>query len=401
MERLLLVDDDKVILNTLEMELKKSEQIFKTDICYSVDEAIKLIKGNDYSLVITDLKMPKKDGIELLNYFDKTGFKGYSMIMSAFSMEDSLKEAKSLGIIDAIKKPFNMDWFANKIVGFFKTKSDSERIFGKIDTALRDICRKICDTPLSKFESVDILSFFQVVNMDKRSSTFNLSNNGKSGVVHFLNGNIFYVKYENFIGEEALLKMVRMEVFDVLVGELSEKIDRNINRPFMELMRDIVKKRGENLNKKIKKEKIVIVKEKKEIRQERVPRHNRSGLFLNKERSDKLIGILREDLGDCLLSTEIWKISSKEFISGYNSSSNSFVLFIDISSSLNKILDKSHYPLLGDSYSLQLTKGKMVIIVNLGKYQLGMLLEKASTNLGLINNVIIPKLIDSFEEVMT
>jgi len=96
---------------------------------------------------------------------------------------------------------------------------------------------------------------------------------------------------------------------------------------------------------------------------------------------------------------EIWEISNKKSISVYNSKPVFFELFDQISSDINKALYKSSYPLLGNSYSLHLNEGKMIVIVNLAKYRLGMLIKKTNTNVGLINNIIIPKLIGLFEEI--
>jgi len=242
MEKLLLIDDDTVFVNILETELKKTEQTFQMDTCLSVNEAIRYLKKDEYGLVITDLKMPQKDGIELLNYLDKISYKGYTMMMSAYRMEDSLQKAKDFGIIDVIKKPFELDWFEDKIVEFFKSKNDSVEIFGDIDIALRNICRKICHSTSAKFEDVELLSLLQVINMDKRSASLNFTNGKNSGVIIFLNGNIVYVEYGDLIGETALLELMQIISFDILVKNFDKKMDRNIDKPFIELMRELVKK---------------------------------------------------------------------------------------------------------------------------------------------------------------
>ncbi|MEN8155177.1 MAG: response regulator, partial [Acidobacteriota bacterium] len=116
MNRLLLVDDEKVFLESLKAGLKKFEDSFQTDICFSVNDAIKKLDKNKYELVITDLRMPKKDGIDLLLHLNKVNFTGSSKIMSAHNTEDSIKKIKELGFVDVIAKPFDLDWFENMIV---------------------------------------------------------------------------------------------------------------------------------------------------------------------------------------------------------------------------------------------------------------------------------------------
>ena len=64
MYNILVVDDDKEIVKAIEIYLeRKNYQIYKA---YDGNEAIKQIKENDIHLIILDIMMPKKDGIETL-----------------------------------------------------------------------------------------------------------------------------------------------------------------------------------------------------------------------------------------------------------------------------------------------------------------------------------------------
>ena len=65
-KRLLLVDDEQFLLESLKDGLVDYNNIFETKICFSVDEAIKLTNLYRYDLVITDIRMPGKSGIDLV-----------------------------------------------------------------------------------------------------------------------------------------------------------------------------------------------------------------------------------------------------------------------------------------------------------------------------------------------
>lgn len=248
MNRLLLVDDEKVFLESLKAGLKKFEDSFQTDICFSVNDAIKKLDKNKYELVITDLRMPKKDGIDLLLHLNKVNFTGSSKIMSAHNTEDSIKKIKELGFVDVIAKPFDLDWFENMIVEFFKEKELLEQNFGSVDTVIRDICRKSWEDSSLSFESVDLLSILQVANIDKRSATFKVKVNGKSGIIDFLEGDIVNAEYDDLKGDEAILKLIRMENTNIVVNKPRKNIERVINAPFMDFMSDIVKRNSSNTN---------------------------------------------------------------------------------------------------------------------------------------------------------
>ena len=116
----LLVDDEKPFLKALELSMAHLSDIFETDICFSVPEAIKRIKKNDYDLIVTDLRMPKKSGIDLLLYLKINDFSGEIMVMTANTNEENLKKLNTFGIVDVISKPFDLNWFKAMLIDFFK-----------------------------------------------------------------------------------------------------------------------------------------------------------------------------------------------------------------------------------------------------------------------------------------
>ena len=68
MSKILIVEDEDAIRRVLKKVL--SEENPKSIIEEAVDgvDAVAKIKANEYNLVICDIKMPKKDGIEVLNF---------------------------------------------------------------------------------------------------------------------------------------------------------------------------------------------------------------------------------------------------------------------------------------------------------------------------------------------
>jgi YesN/AraC family two-component response regulator len=87
-------------------------------------DALNKMKGNKIDAVITDIKMPKMDGIILTKEIS-TQYPGVPvMVMTAFDEEYSAGTAISLGAREFIKKPFSPDEFAlrlNKMIGDSET----------------------------------------------------------------------------------------------------------------------------------------------------------------------------------------------------------------------------------------------------------------------------------------
>jgi CheY-like chemotaxis protein len=63
-EKILVVDDEKTVCDSIKKILTRRG--YEVENSLDADEAIKKIKETSYDLVITDLMMPKTNGIELL-----------------------------------------------------------------------------------------------------------------------------------------------------------------------------------------------------------------------------------------------------------------------------------------------------------------------------------------------
>ena len=104
MYNILVVDDDKEIVGAIEIYLKKEGyKIFKA---YNGKEALKIIKENEIHLVILDIMMPEKDGLETLSEIRKD--KNIPVILLSAKSEDYDKiGGLNSGADDYITKPFN------------------------------------------------------------------------------------------------------------------------------------------------------------------------------------------------------------------------------------------------------------------------------------------------------
>ena len=104
MYNILVVDDDKEIVKAIEIYLgKENYKIYKA---YDGEQALKQIKENDIQLVILDIMMPNKDGLETLEEIRKD--KNIPVIMLSAKSEDTDKiNGLNIGADDYVTKPFN------------------------------------------------------------------------------------------------------------------------------------------------------------------------------------------------------------------------------------------------------------------------------------------------------
>ena len=104
MYNILAVDDDKEIVKAIEIYLgKENYKIFKA---YDGNEALKILKENDIQLVILDIMMPNKDGLETLEEIRKDK-KIPGIMLSAKSEDIDKINGLNCGADDYVTKPFN------------------------------------------------------------------------------------------------------------------------------------------------------------------------------------------------------------------------------------------------------------------------------------------------------
>ena len=104
MYNILVVDDDKEIVKAIEIYLgKENYKIYKA---YDGEQALKQIQQNQIHLIILDIMMPNKNGIETLEEIRKD--KNIPVIMLSAKSEDVDKiNGLNIGADDYVTKPFN------------------------------------------------------------------------------------------------------------------------------------------------------------------------------------------------------------------------------------------------------------------------------------------------------
>jgi len=112
------------------------------------------------------------------------------------------------------------------------------------------------------------------------------------------------------------------------------------------------------------------------------------------------IGKVERELGNALISTDVWKVADGQTIVGYNSQPLACALFNQITSYIDEALEQGEYPKIDQYYILDLKDGKMVLIIPFGEYIWEMLIDSQKVRLGVLLNTTIPQMIESFEKII-
>lgn len=106
--QILIVDDELDMLALLAMIIreKTEHEVTTTNNPLEVPE---LIKTGDYGLLISDLKMPGMDGVELISEIRKIDEHIPILIITAYGSIESAEDAIRKGAYDCITKPFRKE----------------------------------------------------------------------------------------------------------------------------------------------------------------------------------------------------------------------------------------------------------------------------------------------------
>jgi DNA-binding NtrC family response regulator len=105
--RILVVDDEMIVCESCKRILE--EEGYEVEAALSGKEAFEKMKANSFDIVITDLKMPGIDGMEVLRTFRKEYPDSIIIMITGFSTVETAVEAMKLGAFDYIPKPFTPD----------------------------------------------------------------------------------------------------------------------------------------------------------------------------------------------------------------------------------------------------------------------------------------------------
>jgi len=104
---ILVIDDEKTMCNLLKDSL--SEQGYNVTTTQKARNGLQHVRNSLFDLIITDLKMPKIDGIEIMRRIKKLDTDNMVIVITGYPSFETVQEALRLGAYDYITKPFNLE----------------------------------------------------------------------------------------------------------------------------------------------------------------------------------------------------------------------------------------------------------------------------------------------------
>ncbi|MFC1824658.1 response regulator [Thermodesulfobacteriota bacterium] len=110
----ILVTDDEAGIRSLLYDVLSNEG-FRVTLAKDGRESLKRMKKDRFDLLITDIHMPRLDGIELLKKMKRAGRKEKVIIMSGRPVNKALLGNGMPPVCTLLNKPFNIDMFLEAV----------------------------------------------------------------------------------------------------------------------------------------------------------------------------------------------------------------------------------------------------------------------------------------------
>ena len=104
--KILICEDNPMAMKTVSVVLEREG--FAVDVAEDGNKGIELLIKNDYDLLVVDIHLPYRSGLELVKFVRSDQGKDTPvLILTAFSDNQMQRQAGELGISGYIIKPFN------------------------------------------------------------------------------------------------------------------------------------------------------------------------------------------------------------------------------------------------------------------------------------------------------
>lgn len=130
MYSILIVDDEKKERDGISKLLKRYQFDLKISQASNGEDALREFEHKPFDILLTDIKMPFMDGIQLIKEVQKRGENPICIIYSAYGEFEYAQNAISLGVLEYLLKPIRLDAFEelfNKVIELCKEKEEVEK----------------------------------------------------------------------------------------------------------------------------------------------------------------------------------------------------------------------------------------------------------------------------------
>jgi CheY-like chemotaxis protein len=214
-KNVLLVDDDRAMLLALQEGFARYSDSFSVLLAGDGIEALECLKRQPVSLVVTDLKMPRVDGFELLATIMANFPDIPVIIITGYSTPEMERLARKGGAVAFVAKPFLIENLARQIVSMLRQEADG----GTLHNVTSGV-------------------FLQLIEMEQKTCTIRLEEKtfGEKGVLFFVEGKLCDARVGERQGEIAAYEIFAWDNVSLAIQNDCTVRQNRINKELSSLL---------------------------------------------------------------------------------------------------------------------------------------------------------------------
>ena len=192
LKKVLIVDDEETLTWSMAKSLSKDRDKYEVIIANNGKEALSHLKNNKIDLVISDIRMPDINGLDLLVKIKKEYPDTKVIIMTAYGSSDVQKEANRRGSLYYVEKPFEISDIRKIIIDLIgKKRGFQGKVFG---LQLTDIIQMNC--------------------LSRVTAALTITKDSEKGVIYLNEGEIVHAECGEEQGTDAFYKIMSWQEGD-------------------------------------------------------------------------------------------------------------------------------------------------------------------------------------------
>ena len=217
----LIADDEQDFRILAENFLKVYTDKVNVLVASNGRQALEILSTRKVDVLVTDIKMPEMDGIELLTHLSRKNLDIYVIVITGFATKENLKRLNQVGQYYYMAKPISMEHFGKKITSVLQDNS------------------KVKD------DQFTVSNLLQLINMEQKTCTLSVKSNGKVGYLYLRNGELINAETDGIDGQEAAKMIISWPQAETEIQGTRRK-ERKIQANLMSILLEATRFADEN-----------------------------------------------------------------------------------------------------------------------------------------------------------
>ncbi len=217
MKSVLIVDDEKSFLLSLQDGLSPHGDNFEVLVAADGREAIDILRSRKIDLLVTDLKLPVLDGFEVLAWVSRHCQKMAVIVMTAFGTPEIESRLARMDSFQYLEKPLDLDML-------------EQSIFSALSAGSKSYIR-----------GITLATFLQLVRVEQKNCTIKVSCEDRVGYIYLRRGELLDAETGDLQGEGAAYEIFSWEDAEIEMDAICRKqhasIDSTLEHVLMEAFR--------------------------------------------------------------------------------------------------------------------------------------------------------------------